>query len=262
MFDYYWQIKFNEKKCKVLRIGKNPPEYSYSMTNSTGQNVPLEETTCEKDLGVWIDQELSFKHHTAIACKKANSILGLIRRTFKHLDSAIMSQLYMTLVRPHLEYGNSVWWPALKGQRNELEKVQHRATKLIPAIKHLPYEERLATLNIPTIAFRHLRGNMINTYKYATAKYNCELLEFNTTSMTRSNGYKLAKRRCAGVKYQNFYTNSIVDTWNALPAKVVSADTVDQFKNRLDKHWRTHPMRTNPTASSTLPPPSRADFII
>ena len=37
------------------------------MTNYTGQTVELEETTREKDLGVWIDNELSFKHHTASA---------------------------------------------------------------------------------------------------------------------------------------------------------------------------------------------------
>ena len=166
------------------------------MTNHTGQTVKLEETTCEKDLGVWIDNELSFKHHTASASKKANSILGLIRRSFKHIDCSNMSQLYKTMVRPHLEYGNTVWWPTLKCQRSELEKVQQRATKLIPELKHLPYEQRLTIPNMPTIAFRHLRGTMIDTYKYATHKYKCQPLNFNTTSVTRSNGYKLVKNRC------------------------------------------------------------------
>ena len=87
-----WQLNFNEKKCTVLRVGKNSPSYTYTMTNHTGQTVKLEET-CEKDLGVWIDNELSFKHHTASASKKANSILGLIRRSFKHIDCSNMLQL-------------------------------------------------------------------------------------------------------------------------------------------------------------------------
>ena len=163
-----------------------------------------------------------------------------------------MSQLYKTMVRPHLEYGNTVWWPTLKCQRSELEKVQHRATKLIPELKHLPYEQRLTILNMPTIAFRHLRGTMIDTYKYATHKYKCQLLNFNTTSVTRSNGYKLVKNGCNTVKYQNFYTNSTVNAWNSLPAEVVSADAVNIFKNLLDNHWKNHPLKFNATANPSL----------
>ena len=68
--------------------------------------------------------------------KKANSILGLIQISFKHIDCSNMPQLYKTMVQPQLEYGNTVWWPALKCQRSELEKVQHRAMKLIPELKH------------------------------------------------------------------------------------------------------------------------------
>ena len=82
---------------------------------------------------------------------------------------------------------------------------------------------------MPTIAFRHLRGTMIDTYKYATPKYKYQLLNFNTTSVTRSNCYKLVKNRCNTVKYQNFYINSTVNAWNSLPAEVVSADTVNIF---------------------------------
>ena len=110
------------------------------------------------------------------------------------------------------------------------KKVQHRAMKLIPTLKHLPYEQRLTIGNMSTIAFRHLRATMINTYKYATHKYKCQLLNFNTTSVTRSNGYKLVKNRCSTVKYQNFYRNCPVNAWNLLPAEVVSAEIVNTFK--------------------------------
>ena len=118
--------------------------------------------------------------------------------------------------------------------------------------KHLPYEQRLTILNMPTIAFRHLRGTMINTYKYATHKYKCQLLNFNTTSVTRSNGYKLVKNRFNTVKYQNFYTNSTINAWNWLPAEVVSAETVNIFLNRLDNNWKNYPAKFNATANPSL----------
>ena len=100
------QLNFNEKSCTVLRVWKNSPSYTYTMTNHTGQTVKLEETTCEKDLGVWIDNELSFKHHTSSSSKKV--ILGLIQRSFKYIYYSNMPQLYKPMVRPHLEYGKTV----------------------------------------------------------------------------------------------------------------------------------------------------------
>ena len=45
-----------------------------------------------------------------------------------------------------------------------MEKVQRRATKLIPEFKKLKYEQRLAILNLPTLKYRRLRGDMILTF--------------------------------------------------------------------------------------------------
>jgi len=47
----------------------------------------------------------------------------------------------------------------------KLEKVQKRATKLIIAVKLLKYEERLRYLNLPTLKYRQIRGDMIEVYK-------------------------------------------------------------------------------------------------
>jgi len=53
------------------------------------------------------------------------------------------------MVRPHLEYANSVWCPYKKGDTETIEKVQKRDTKLIISLKHLPYMERLNQLKLP-----------------------------------------------------------------------------------------------------------------
>ena len=50
------------------------------------------------------------------------------------------------MVRPHLEYENSVWCPFKLGDIKELEKIFKRATKLVIKLKRLPYKNRLIHL--------------------------------------------------------------------------------------------------------------------
>jgi hypothetical protein len=47
---------------------------------------PMEETIAEKDVGVTIDNKLSFDKHITEKVNKANSIIGVIRRTLEYLD--------------------------------------------------------------------------------------------------------------------------------------------------------------------------------
>ena len=67
----------------------------------------LEETISEKDLGIYIDNKLRLSDHVDAAVNKANRLVGLIRRSYEHLDGDSLVQLYKALVRPHLEYGRS-----------------------------------------------------------------------------------------------------------------------------------------------------------
>ena len=111
-----------------------------------------------------IDPTLKFSRHVGKVASKANKIVGLIRRTFHCIDEDMFCPLFKALVRPHLEYGNCVWCPQLKRDIATIEKVQRRATKLVPSLRDLPYAARLERLNLPTLAFRRLRGDMIQVF--------------------------------------------------------------------------------------------------
>ena len=71
-----WQLPFNVRKCKSLRIGRRNPRTTYTMNEHV-----LEQVEYEKDLGITIDNELKFHVQASAAVKKANQILGLIKRT-------------------------------------------------------------------------------------------------------------------------------------------------------------------------------------
>ena len=80
------------------------------------------------NLGVITDHKLKFHNHSSAAVKKANSILGLIKRSFAALDKSILPKLYMSMVRPHLEYDVigvlilKVIWKILKRLKNDPQK--------------------------------------------------------------------------------------------------------------------------------------------
>ena len=98
------------------------------------------------------------------------------------------------MVRPHVEYANSVWSPYKKGDIAVIEKVKKRATKLIISLKHLPYIERLKVLELHTLRYKRLRGNMIEVFKLVHNYYDPQAavkMNFNTSSITRGNMYKL-----------------------------------------------------------------------
>ena len=105
-----------------------------------------------------VDDQLNFEEHMNEKINKANSIMGLIRRSFSYMDEATFLMLYKALMRPHLEYANSIWNPYKKKHITAIENVQRRATKLIPGFKDITDEERLKILKLPTLTYRRKRA--------------------------------------------------------------------------------------------------------
>ena len=96
---------------------------------------------------------------------KANEIMGFIRITFVFLDKYNFNLLCKSLVRPHIKYSNMAWSPFRKADINLIENVEKTATRVIPEIDKLDYQERLDNLHLPTLAYRQFRGSIIETYK-------------------------------------------------------------------------------------------------
>ena len=108
-----WQLPFNVDKCKVLSIGKRDVERQYTMKHGKEcQN--LTQVEFEKDLGVTFDRQLKFTEHIENCTAKANQRVGLIRGNFNYLDKNTFLMLYKSLIRPLLEYCNTVWHPTTK----------------------------------------------------------------------------------------------------------------------------------------------------
>ena len=105
--------------------------------------------------------------------------------------------LYKSIVRPHLEYAVQVWNPYYQKDIDLLERIQHRATKLIPNLRHKPYEERLECLGLTTLKTRRLRGQLIQAFKIIKQfdKVNPNyFFKFDENSRTRGKELKLKNK--------------------------------------------------------------------
>ena len=170
--------------------------------------------------------------------------MGVIRRSFTYLDKSSFTKLYKALVRPHLEYASPVWHPRYKKFKSLIENVQRRSTKALSCCKNMDYIERLKYLNLPCMAYRKIRGDMIEVYKITSHKYDQDItapLRYHksTSHHTRGNSKKLTKdiNRSSKSTRKISFSNRVVNMWNELPDTVVNAPSLYSFEARLDKFW-------------------------
>ena len=109
-----------------MHVGSTNKECSYTMMGHK-----LKETGEEKDLGITVDKSLKFHSQTSAVVARAFRQLGIIKRAFVNLDEFTLPLLYKSMVRPILEYCNTVWGPVMCGDQDRIERVQRRATKMV-----------------------------------------------------------------------------------------------------------------------------------
>ena len=126
-------------------MGKRNPKATYTIRRSDGTRVELQSSEGERDLGVKVDNELTFSEHIRAATAKANSVIGMLKNAFVCRDVDIWKNMCVSLVRPHLEYAVSVWKPRLRRDIDALERVQKRALRIPYELQKLDgYKERLS----------------------------------------------------------------------------------------------------------------------
>ena len=145
--------------------------------------------------------------------------------------------LYKAFVRPHLEYAQSVWAPRRQGLIDKLENVQIRALNLIPELKGLSYEEQLRSCNLPTLAYRRFRGDLIEVYKHFTTYDKDAISESFCINVRHPN--KIRQGHSLSTLYSRTFYHRIQELWNNLPENCRNLDnTMNSFKNNLDNHWK------------------------
>ncbi len=232
-----WKLEFNIKKCHVMEMGrsKRRPSWEYKMGGIT---IPKSKE--EKDLGVIIQDTLSPEKHINGIFGSTYNLLANIRVAFNYLDKEMMKKIITHMIRPKLEYAAVVWSPHKKKDIRKLERIQRTATKMIPELEDLSYEERLEEIGLPTLQERRERGDLITMFKLVNGmeKIDRDDLVIKVEEgdrRTRGHMKKLKKSHCLGDIKKYSFPHRTVEIWNNLKEEVVAAKSVHMFKKKLDK---------------------------
>ena len=234
-----WQMEFNINKCKIMHFGRQNPGYEYTMNN-----IKLDSTKEERDIGVLICDNLKQSTQCASAAKRANTVLGQISRSFHFRDKDVFIKLYKQYVRCHLEFAISAWNPWTITDQNLLENLQIRAVKMVTGLRGQTYEEKLKEVGLTSLVDRRIRADMIQVFKivHGFDKVDSNIWfqfvdqrERNTRSSTDS--LNLIQPVARTETRKQFFSHRVVNHWNSIPFDLKRARNPKHFKELYDK-WK------------------------
>ena len=166
-------------------------------------------------------------------------------RAVHYRDRITWIGLYKQFVRPHLEYCVQAWSPWTVQDINLLESVQERAVKMVSGLSGKTYQEKLKELNLPSLADRRKRGDLIQTWKiiHEVDRVKCsQFFNLIQEPVNRANTrftagrYNIVKPRVNLDIRKYFFSIRVIDPCNSLPESVKLAKNINQFKNLYDEY--------------------------
>jgi hypothetical protein len=239
-------LSFNDKKCKAQHITRKftPLTTTYKLSSN------LEQINSERDLGVWVQNNLTWNKQVYDQSAKANKLLGYIRRSTLYIhNTAVRRILYLALVRPHLGYATQIWSPQSVVLIQQIERTQRRATKFIlelPFASTTDYTARLLTLSLLPICYWHEYLDMVLFYKIVNGLVNVKpslIPTIRTSRPTRSSTSTATKfiiPKCKTTTHQRSFFIRTTRVWNIL-AEELKLETcgLSTFKSILYKYYMT-----------------------
>ena len=126
-------------------------------------------------------------------------------------------------------------------QHGPFQHIQRRATKIIPELRDLSYEERLKECGLTTLETRRLRGDQIEVFKILNGYENIDrnmFFSLKKDSRTRGHEVKLVKDQCRLDIRKHSFSQRTINEWNKLSTDCVTASSVNMFKNKVDTYLR------------------------
>ena len=251
------KMKFHPEKCKILSVNnfhKNSlQELPFYYFPYELDNVILDYTDEEKDLGILTTTKFNFKAHQTFILNKAVTQFNILRRTCHFVNNSKKRRtLYLTLVRSLFNHCSEIWCPS--GQAVvPFENFQKRCIKWILKETYMPYSEseyyeKLKYLEILPMDYFFLKHDIHLFYKVIHEVIPIKLPEeivksrLCTRSSHNDNLMFNLHESIRNIKrtLSNSYFIRSISNWNRLPKVIRESDSFNGFKSELDKYFWSH----------------------
>ena len=216
-----WGMNFNAKKSQVMSFGvKVKNIYNYVINDSRLEGVKV-----FNDLGIMVNDKLTWREHIDSITKKASQRFGFVKRCIDYNATQECKLLcYKSLIRPILEYGTIVWSCINNRLLSSVERVQRRVTKFIMNDYNCTYEHTLCQLKILPLSLRRDMLDLIFLYNniQGTSDSNImSLLTYNERYNRRTGDNLLLQiNRTKHENNKYCFHNRVCYSWNTIPYEI------------------------------------------
>ena len=241
-----WLVTFNPSKNESLLISRkinkpiHPPLYM--------QNVQIQEVSSHKHLGLYFSNDCSWHQHIDYIKQKAWFRIHIMRKLKFKLDRKSLETIYLTFIRPLLEYGDVIWDNCTQYEKNELDKIQNEAARITTGTTKLVSLDNLyKEVGWQTLHRRRQDHKITLFYKMfnqLTPVYLSSLIPQQVNAISHHNlrnSNDIHTIRSNTSLYHNSFLPSTLRQWNSLPVEVRQLNTLSSFKTFLKKDLQSVP---------------------
>ena len=234
-------LTINSSKTKYMIVSLKSQSSFSSFPSLCLNGSPLERVPSFKYLGVHISCNLSWQLHVKTICGKARKLIGILFRHFyRHSSLSVLFKLYISIIRPHLEYCSSVWDSSSSTLSSSLEKVQFFALKLCSKQWSSHYSSLLHCFSCPSLSSRRKNSKLVFLFKALSglAFFPSDIFNFQPPpymAFRSYHPYNLIIPFAHTSAFRSSFVPSTCSLWNSLPPHLKDSPSLASFKFNLCK---------------------------
>ena len=205
-------------------------------------NVELEQKSCIKFLGIFIDEYLNWNQQYEHVKSQLSRVIGIMYKIKDMLPLYALCLLYKSFILSYLSYGNIAWGSSTSTHVTSLFMMQKRAVRLISGSQYLAHTDpifkslrllKISDINlIQTAIFMYkFKQNILPSYFKQMFQCNMQIHSYNTRI---SENYHLYNPRIT-LSYRSIRHKG-PDIWHTLPNKIRQCSLLSSFKTKLKCH--------------------------
>lgn len=241
-----WLVSFNPAKTDSMVLSRKHNKPLHPPLNMN-QHL-INDVNFHKHLGLTFSKDCSWHDHIELVKAKAWLRINIMRRLKFQLDRKSLQTIFISFIRPLLEYANVVWDNCTQQQSNDLEKIQNEAARIVTgATKLASIQSLLSDTGWESLASRREKHKLILYYKMVnnmTPEYLSSLVPPTVGSISRYNLRNETNLQTIPARSQHYYNSFLPSTtriWNNLPEDTKNSLSVATFKNKLNNNINKPP---------------------